>query len=262
MSIDYGLKGKRALVTGGSHGIGLAIAEMLANEGCSVAICSRSDQRLANAGALLRDRRVEVLTIKADVLDPKQIARVTRAVDGAWDGVDILVNNVGGGGRWGHAIVEDTTIKVWNDVYQKNAGAAAAFLRWAIPAMRRKKWGRIIAVASIYGRQGGGRPWFTAAKAAEIAAIKSLAMTPYLVRDGITFNSVAPGAIMIPDTGWAEERARDPKAFAEKIDKDFPLGRSGTPQEVAAVVLFLCSQQASLINGACIPVDGGESATF
>jgi 3-oxoacyl-[acyl-carrier protein] reductase len=151
---------------------------------------------------------------------------------------------------------------VWDEVYRKNAGAAASFTRWAIPGMRRRKWGRVVTIASIHGREGGGRPWFTMAKAAEIAMMKSMAMTPYLARDGITFNTVAPGSIMIPDTGWAEERAKDPAAFARRMESEFPLGRLGAPEEVAAVVLFLCSTQASLVNGACIAVDGGESASF
>lgn len=262
MAIDYELGGRRALVTGGSHGIGLAIAEALVREGCHVAICSRSNERLREAERRLATRGAEVLAVAADVLDPENIDIVTREIDGAWGGVDILVNNVGGGGRWGSATIEETPMSVWQEVHQKNAGAAAAFTRWAIPAMRRKGWGRVIAIASIYGKQGGGRPWFTAAKAAQIAAMKSLAMTPYLVREGITFNTVAPGSIMIPDTGWAEEEACDPEAFATRMQAEFPLGRLGSPEEVAALVLFLCSRQASLVNGACIVVDGGESAAF
>jgi 3-oxoacyl-[acyl-carrier protein] reductase len=262
MAIDYELGGRRALVTGGSHGIGLAIAHALAQERCHVAICSRSVARLEDAKRLLAGHGVDVLAIAADVLDQANIDTVTASIDRAWGGVDILVNNVGGGGRWGSASIEETPLSVWQEVHQKNAGAAAAFIRWAIPAMRRKKWGRLIAIASIYGKQGGGRPWFTAAKAAQIAAMKSLAMTPYLARDGITFNTVAPGSIMIPDTGWAAERDRDPAAFAARLEREFPLGRLGTPEEVAAVVLFLCSQQASLVNGACIVADGGESDAF
>lgn len=262
MAVDYHLTGKRALVTGASHGIGLAIARALATEGCNVAICSRTAERLKKASADLRATGREVLTFQADVLKLDQINRVTEGIDRAWGGVDILINNVGGGGRWGSEILEETPLSTWQEVHQKNAGAAAAFLRWAIPGMRQKKWGRIIAVASIYGRQGGGRPWFTAAKAAQIAAMKSLAMTPYLARDGITFNTIAPGSIMIPETGWSKERDDDPAAFAKRVDAEFPLGRLGTPEEVAAVALFLCSNQAVLVNGACIAIDGGESAAF
>ena len=262
MSVDYGLAGKHALVSGGSHGIGQAIAVALAGQGCHVAICSRSESRLSATKKILSSSGIDALTIAGDVLDPSSITEITDTIDRAWGGIDVLINNVGGGGRWGSAIVEETDIEVWNQVYQKNAGVAAAFTRWAIPEMRRRRWGRVVAVASIYGRQGGGRPWFTAAKSAQIATMKTLAMTPYLARDGITFNSVAPGSIMIPETGWADERDRDPAAFQTRMNQEFPLGRLGTPDEVAATVLFLCSRQASLVNGACITADGGESAAF
>jgi NAD(P)-dependent dehydrogenase (short-subunit alcohol dehydrogenase family) len=92
--------------------------------------------------------------------------------------------------------------------------------------------------------------------------MKNLALRRDLARDGITFNSVAPGAIMIPDTGWEAERDRDPGAFAEKLDREFPLGRLGTPDEVAYVVAMVCAEQASLVNGAAIAVDGGETRSF
>jgi 3-oxoacyl-[acyl-carrier protein] reductase len=260
--MDYGLKGKRALVTGGSHGIGLAVCRGLAEAGCHVALCSRSRTRLDQATAAIQRDDIEIRTIVADVLDPKQIEQACRSLDSGWGGVDILINNVGGGGRWGKPEVEDTDPAVWAEVHQKNAGAAIAFTRWAIPGMRSRQWGRVVTIASIYGREGGGRPWFNMTKAAEISLMKTLAMTPYLAQSGITFNTVAPGSIMIPDTGWAEERARAPAAFDAKVAQDFPLGRLGTPEEVAAIVLFACSAQASLLNGACIVVDGGESKSF
>lgn len=118
-------------------------------------------------------------------------------------------------------------------------------------------------VTSIYGgKEGGGRPWFTMAKAAETGLMKSLSATPYLVREGITFNSVAPGGIYIAGTGFEDEKRRDPAAFERMIDEEYPLGRLGTPEEVAAAVVFLCSRQASLVNGANITVDGGQSRSF
>ena len=261
--MDYGLRGKRALVTGGSHGIGLAVAKALVVESCHVAICSRSSERLAAAELMLRVPGVEIRALQVDVLDSAQIAAATDAIDEVWQGgVDILVNNVGGGGRWGTPSIEETPISVWESVYRKNAGAAVAFTRWAISGMRRRRWGRVVTIASIYGREGGGRPWYTMAKAAEIGMMKALATTPYLVHDGITFNTVAPGSIMIADTGSDEHRESDPAAFSDQLDYAFPLGRLGTPEEVAAAVLFLCSTQASLVNGACMVVDGGESASF
>jgi 3-oxoacyl-[acyl-carrier protein] reductase len=121
----------------------------------------------------------------------------------------------------------------------------------------------VVTITSIYGgKEGIGRPWFTMAKAAETGLMKSLSAMAYLVRDGITFNSVAPGGIYIPGTGFEDEQKRDPEGFRRMVDHEYPLGRLGTPEEVAAVVAFLCSAEASLVNGANITVDGGQSRAF
>lgn len=260
--MDLGLSGKTALVTGGTHGIGLATALALAREGSRVAVCSRTEPRLRAAESQIKELGGEALAIQADVLSPDDIDMVVRTTIEAWGTIDILVNNAGGGGRWGSDSVEETAADVWADVYNKNAGAAAQFVRLVIPHMRRGRWGRIVTVASIYGREGGGRPWFNMAKSAEISLMKTLGMTHYLVRDGITFNSVAPGGIWIEGTGVEAEQEADPDAFARRLDTDFPLGRMGTPEEVASAIVFLCSNQASLISGAVLAVDGGESRSF
>lgn len=260
--MELGIAGKCALVTGGSHGIGLAAARELADEGCNVAICARDESRLAEAVHGLKSRGVDAIGVAADVLVATDIERAMKAVIDRWGTIHILVNNVGGGGRWGSPIVEDTAEDVWIDVYNKNALAAVRFTKLAIPHMRKQRWGRVVAVASILGCEGGGRPWFNMAKSAEISMMKTLAMTPYLVRDGITFNTVAPGSIMIPGTAWEKESQADPEAFAEKVERDFPLGRLGTPEEVASAIVFVCSDGARLLNGARIVVDGGESHAF
>ena len=261
--MDFGLSGKFALVTGGSHGIGLASAKQLAAHGCNVAICSRSQERLDTAIGELEAYGVRTLAVAADVLDAAAADHVMDVVDREWGALQILVNNVGGGGRWGKETVEDTGLELWSEVYEKNAMAAVRFTRRALPHMRRTRWGRIVTITSIYGgKEGGGRPCSAMAKAAETALMKSLSAMTYLVREGITFNSVAPGGIDIAGTGFDDEKRRDPRAFERMIDADYPLGRLGTPEEVAAVVVFLCSAQASLVNGANITVDGGQSRSF
>lgn len=220
--MDLGLTGKRALVTGGSKGIGLAIVKALRAEGCNVTSWSRSEG--------------------VNVLKEGDIIRAMR--DSARP--EILINNVGGGGRWGKEDVCATPNDVWDDVFLKNAGIAAMLTRWAIPHMRAQKWGRVITITSILGgKEGNGRPWFVVAKAAQTALMKSLATQSYLARDGLTFNSVAPGLIDAGKPGLGNE--------------ELPLGRMGTPEEVANVVAFLCSPLASLVNGANIVVDGGQS---
>ena len=226
--MNLNLKGKRVLVTGGSRGIGRSIADELLKEGCVVDICSRTE-----------DIIIDVL--KDDL----------NKIDGQYD---ILINNVGGGGRWGSEEYEQ--FEEWEEVYEKNAGVARKLTMKCIPYMRDKKWGRVITISSIFGKEAGGMPWFNMAKSAQTSLMKTLAMNPELSRSGITFNSVAPGAIMIPDTGWDNKNEMKQKIV------QLPLGRMGTPEEVAAVVAFICSERASLINGASIAVDGAESRSF
>jgi 3-oxoacyl-[acyl-carrier protein] reductase len=260
--MELSLKDKIALVTGGSHGIGREIAFALADEGCRVAVCARNKDRLTSVADSISLRGHEVLAIPADAQQPQDVERVVREVASAWGAIHILVNNVGGGGRWGQPTIEETKEDVWVAVYNKNAMAAVRFTRLVVPYMRRQKWGRVVTIASIHGREGGGRPWFMMAKSAEISLMKSLSMTAGLAGDGITFNTVSPGRIMIPDTGWEAERNKDPIAFDRMLRETLPQGRMGKPEEVAAVVTFLCSEKAGLVNGANIAVDGGEGRTF
>lgn len=260
--MNLGIKGKYALVTGGSHGIGRGIALVLAEEGCNVAICARNKDRVEEVVKEIKTKNVSALGISADVMVAKDIDRVMKTVIDSWGSIHILINNVGGGGRWGSEAVEETEEQVWLDVYSKNALAAIRSTMRAIPYMRKQKWGRVVTISSIVGREGGGRPWYSMAKSAEISLMKSLAMNPALVRDGITFNTVAPGSIMIPDTGWDREQKKNPDEFKRIMDIQLPLGRLGTPEEVANVVVFVCSEKAAFLNGACISVDGAEGKSF
>ena len=254
--MDLGIHGKVVLVTGGSHGIGLAVARALAGEWCKVAVCARNGDRLQAATS-----RYGLFGIEADATDPGARAHVIRRVAAELGDPQILVNNVGGDEHTGSQVVEHLDPRVWSDAYEKNVVAAIDFTTRVIPGMRQRKWGRVVAISSVQGLEGGGRPWYSVAKAAAGALMGSLARQSYLVRDGITFNTVAPGGIMIPDTHWAREAEMNPAGFAEQIERR-PLGRLGTPEEVASVVTFLCGDAARLVNGATIVVDGGESRRF
>lgn len=259
--MDLKIRGTNALVTGGSHGIGYAIACALAEEGCNVAICARDTERIERAVINLRAKKVAAYGIPCDVLKPSDIENVVDSVIENFGTIDILVNNVGGGGRWGTDFIEDTDEQVWVDVYNKNAMAAVRFTKLAIPFMRKQKWGRVVTIASIFGKEGGSRPWFNMAKSAEISLMKNLAMNRVYARENITFNTVAPGDMMIEGTGWHKEMETNPEKFNLFVES-LPLGRLGTPEEVANMVVFLCSQKASLVNGACVVVDGAESRSF
>jgi len=126
-----------------------------------------------------------------------------------------------------------------------------------LPAMSERGWGRIVVISSIWGRESGGLPAYNAAKAAEISLVTSLGRE--VAAKGVTVNCVAPGSIVCEGGGWHRRVEQDPQGMAEFVRHEMPLGRFGTVPEVAAVVAFLCSQQASLVNAACIAVDGGQS---
>jgi 3-oxoacyl-[acyl-carrier protein] reductase len=259
--MDLGITGKYALITGGTHGIGRAIALDLAVEGCNVAVFSRSKDKVLAMSKELERYNISYIAEIADVMVQNDVRKITNIIDERWGRIDILVNNVGGGGRWGKDVVEETDYSVWEDVYNKNSGAAIKFTMWAIKHMRKNKWGRVITISSIYGKEAGGRPWFSMAKSAEISLMKSLSTIKYLVRDGITFNTVAPGNIYIEGTGHEEEKKRNESLFLAKLD-NLVMGRMGTVEEISFWIKCICSVYGSFLNGACIVADGGETKSF
>lgn len=260
--MNLGIKNKYALVTGGTHGIGKAIALALADEGCNVAVCARTSSGLQETEKQLKTKGVDCLTIQGDATIKEDVFRAFNKIIKKWGSLHILVNNVGGGGRWGQEDIIATDEKVWQEVYDKNVISSVRFIKLAIPYMRKQKWGRIVNITSLYGREAGGRPWFNIAKTVQTALIKNLSLKKEIIRDGVTFNSIAPGSIMIPDTGWADQQKNDPIAFKFMLDDKFPLGRLGKPEEVADLVVFICSEKAGLINGVSIAVDGSEGRSF
>lgn len=253
--MEFGIAGKVALVTGGSRGIGRAVALALAVEGCRVAICARGEEDLRQAERQMKSIGYG-LGIQADCTLLEDVKRV---VDTAarWGPVEILVNNVGGKGRRFEGDVSEGPTGLRIAAYDANVVPAVRFTQQVLPGMKDVFWGRVVCIASLNGREGGDNPWYTMAKAAEIAYMKSLSLDPLLTRAGITFNSVAPGPVLIPQTGWGRMAQEDPAGFHAYTDQ-LPMGRLGRPEEVASVVTFLCSEKASLVNGACIAIDGGQ----
>jgi len=254
------LSDKVAIVTGSSRGLGYASAAALAAEGCLVAICARGGERLTEAAAELRaaagaDERI--LDVQADVTTAEGVrAVVDRAVE-RFGGLDILVNNVGlaGGGT-----LLDTSDEQWQAAFDQTLVPAIRASRLAVPHMRRRGAGAIVIIASIYGRESGGRMTYNAVKAAEISLAKSLAQQ--LARDNIRVNSVAPGSILFPGGSWWRRRQADPDGIADFVRRELPFGRFGRPEEVGTVVAFLASPRASWISGASVTVDGCQSRSL
>src|SRR5712692_1137191 len=258
--MDLELHDKVAIVTGSSKGLGYASARALVEEGCRVTICARGKARLDEAAGALRrlagdDGRV--LPVAADLSTAGGVEAVIGRTLDTFGGLDILVNNVGVAKGAG---IVDTTDAEWQEAFDQTLFPAVRASRLTVPQMRKRGGGAIVMIASIWGRESGGRMTYNAVKAAEISLAK--AMAQQLARDNIRVNSVAPGSIRFPGGSWDRRVQEDPDGMAELVRLELPFGRFGRPEEVGAVVAFLVSARASWISGACVPVDGCQSRSL
>ena len=257
--MDLGIKGRNALITGGSRGLGRQSALSLAREGVNVAICARGQERLDETAAELRSSGVKVVAISADISTRDAPASVFAQAESALGTIDILVNNVGG--SLGTSNTLDTSEDDFQAVFDINLWASVRLMKLAAPGMRERGWGRIVNIASIWGREYGGSAPYMASKASLIAVTKHLALQ--LAPDGICVNSIAPGSIEFPGGGWERFRnSNSEEDVAEFIKWGLPAGKFGYPEPVGDTVAFLSSENASWIMGACINVDGGQSRSL
>jgi 3-oxoacyl-[acyl-carrier protein] reductase len=253
--MDLELTGKRALVTGATRGLGRAIAERLADEGCALGICARDGDEVERATGELRDRGVFVHAAAVDVTDAPALERFVAEAGDALGGVDLLVANAGGSA--GGERLDDAAAEDWRTTFDLNVVHAAVAARAATPLMRAAGGGAIVFIASISGLRPQPRAQYAAAKAAEIHLAVSLARE--LGSDGIRVNAVSPGSILFPGGGWDQRRRNDAEAFEQWVRDEFPLGRLGRADEVADVTCFLLSARASWISGTNVVVDGAQN---
>jgi 3-oxoacyl-[acyl-carrier protein] reductase len=255
--MDLSLTDKIAIVTGSSRGLGLASARALVAEGCRVCICARGSEPLVEAALAVEaaaKRPNMVLAVQADVSTPDGVGLVVARTTETFGGLDILVNNVG---RAAGTDLLDTSDAEWQAAIDETLFPAIRASRLAVPLMKQRGGGAIIMIASIWGRESGGRMTYNAVKSAEISLAKSLAQQ--LAPVNIRVNSVAPGSIVFPGGSWHKRQQADPQGIADFITRELPFGRFGRPEEVAAVVTFLASSKASWVSGASITVDGCQS---
>lgn len=255
--MDLGLNGRTCVVTGGSRGIGYAVAEQLIAEGAKVTIVARTEARLRDAA-----QRLGCDYIVADLTEPGAPERVI----GDAGVVDVLVN---GAGSSGAITLAELTDDEWSRQWQIHVHASMAMMRAAVPQMAERGWGRVVNVSSSAGKRPSTLSVaYAVAKSGQLAL--SRAYADAYAASGVLINAVAPGPVTselwLEPGGLADQAAgasgKDRDQVLEAAAAKIPLGRFGTPQEIAAVIVFLCSEPAANVAGAAWSVDGGSVATI
>lgn len=250
------LEGRVALVTGAGRGIGAAIAERLAREGCSVAVNSLHDASARGMVDRLVESGAEAHAFPADVGDPRQVDAMVDTVE-AWRGpVEILVNNAA---TLTMERLLDLDLKTWHDIVRVNLGGTFSCSRRVVPAMREAGWGRIVSISSIWGLIGaGGATPYCASKGGQVGLTRALAAE--LEGTGVRAHAVGPGVI---DTDQLEADAAFAGIPLEEMKRRYAegtlVGRIGTPEEIAGIVAFLASDAGAAFNGQVVMVTGGRA---
>jgi 3-oxoacyl-[acyl-carrier protein] reductase len=272
VDMNLQLEGKRALVTGSSSGIGAGIAKILAHEGASVVVHGRNRERANQVADEIRKEGGRVHVAIGDLADDAEAQAVAEGADAAFEGIDILINNAGGIGGKQQDDWLGTSPQTWIATYQTNVVSAVRLVRYFIPQMKRRGWGRIIQLASTSAMQPlpFSLPDYHASKAAIVNF--SVGLSKYLGGTGITVNTVTPGTVLTPAIertfrDWARKRnwgddwdEVERRVVAEMFPN--PSGRVGRIEDVANMVAFIASPLAGFVNGANFRVDGGRVPTI
>lgn len=257
--MELNLNNKIALVTGGSRGIGEGIVTGLAEEGCKVVTCARNAEAL-NASVTGQVEKGHAVTgIALDITAANSGKELVEQIVAEHGRIDVLVNNVGGNCRGEFDALSDEN---WEELLNLNLTSHIRVSRAVVRQMKKQGSGSIIFIASIFGREAGGKGLsiYNTTKSAMISMAKIMAIE--LAGQGIRVNSVAPGSIRFPGGSWDKRCIEDPDGMAKFTQQNLPLGRFGTRDEVANVVTFLASERASLLTGTCINVDGCQSKSL
>ena len=257
--MDLGLQGRVAMITGGSHGLGKQAAGALAREGCKIAICARGPEQLEETRNEFDSLGYEVIAVQADVTNQDDLVRFHGETAANLGECDILVNNVGG--RRGSVDFIETGMERFREGLEVNLFSAVELVALVLPHMRQQRWGRVISISSIYGREYGGSVDYMTGKAALIAFSKHLALN--LAPENVLVNCIAPGSIDFPGSTWDRfQQNNTPEVVGDFISRNLPAGKFGWPEPIGETVAFLASDRADLITGTCLNVDGGQSRSL
>jgi 3-oxoacyl-[acyl-carrier protein] reductase len=253
--MDLGLKGKTALVTAASKGMGRACAMGFAAEGARVVMCARTEADLKRAADEIRTKTgAEVLAMPADVTRPADVTALVGRARETFGGVDVLVANCGGPPR---GSLDEMSDDQWRGAFEVSVLSVVRLIREVLPDMRQRKWGRILTIQSISVKQPvEGLLLSNAVRPGVAGLVKTL--SPELGRDNITINVVCPGRIMTDRfLGGAKQAGLPIDEYVARSSTEIPLRRVGAPEEFANVILFLASERASYVTGVALQVDGG-----
>lgn len=253
--MDLGLKGKVALVTAASKGMGKACALGFAAEGARVAMCARTEADLKTAADEIRAAtRGEVLTIVADVTKKADVQMLADRVTSTLGAPDILVANAGGPAR---GFFEDMSDEQWQQAFELSLLSVVRLVRAVLPGMQAKKWGRVLTIQSVSVKQPLPDLLLSnAIRPGTAGMMKTLALR--YGKDNITFNTVCPGRILTDRLmGGLKASGLSREQYVAQLGAEIPMGRVGTPEEFANVMVFLASERASYVTGAALQVDGG-----
>jgi 3-oxoacyl-[acyl-carrier protein] reductase len=258
--VNLSLQNRIALIAGSSRGIGKAIAMAFLREGCRVCITGRSEAPLSKALAEFDTAfgKERVISFCGDLTNSSVIEQALRKTHELWGRLDVVVANVGSGsGQPGWQIESEE----WERLFRLNFWGSVNLTQAAIPLLAENRHGALLFIASITGVEATPAPLpYSAAKAALINYSKNLAVQ--VAKIGVRVNCIAPGNILFPGGTWERHLEKDKNKVMQMIDSSVPLARFGTPEEIADIAVFLCSDTATFITGACFKADGGQSKSY
>ena len=269
--MDLQLKGKRALVTGSSSGLGAAIALELAAEGAHVVVHGRDRERAEATAREAAAHGVEVVVATGDLTKDDEAAAVADAARQGLGGIDILVNNAGAVLQMKQPDWLQVTVADWLDTYNLNVGATVRLCQLLTPDMAERGWGRVINISSVSGTQMRGRLFDYGAAKAGLNSF-SVNLSKVMAPKGVTVNCIVPGTIITPaierwidnlrvKNGWPDDRAECERRYVAEHAIQ-PVPRLGRPREIAAAVALLASPLSGYTTGAFVRIDGGQATAI